>query len=115
MVSFSILSEFGRDSGQSLDAVRVGSNLDQRPPTTSSEGDDARRWLKEGTPPLYSLLELELGVGDLHRVLGDGLAVLAAGVAPADVLVGRLVHVPMCVRRSRGGRAASTRLVSISQ
>merc|ERR1712224_1193315 len=28
------------------------------------------------------LLELELGVADLHRVLGDGLAVLAAGVAP---------------------------------
>mmetsp|Transcript_7992 Transcript_7992/g.22467 ORF Transcript_7992/g.22467 Transcript_7992/m.22467 type:complete len:318 (-) Transcript_7992:1784-2737(-) len=39
------------------------------------------------------LLELELGVGDLHRVLGDGLAVLAAGVAPPDVLVRRLVHV----------------------
>ena len=45
---------------------------------------------------MYSLLELELRVGDLHRVLGDGLAVLAAGVAPADVLVRRLVHVPMC-------------------
>ena len=43
---------------------------------------------------MYSLLELELRVGDLHRVLGDGLAVLAAGVAPADVLVGGLVHVP---------------------
>ena len=42
------------------------------------------------------LLELELRVGDLHRVLGDGLAVLAAGVAPADVLVRRLVHVPAC-------------------
>ena len=51
MVSFSILGEFGRDSGQSLDAVRIGSNLDQRPPTTSSGGHESRRWRKGAAAP----------------------------------------------------------------
>jgi len=35
VVSFLISSEFGRDSGQSLDAVRTASKSQQRPPTTS--------------------------------------------------------------------------------
>ena len=38
-----ILSAFGRDSGRSLDAVRTASESQQKPPTTSSGGHDARR------------------------------------------------------------------------
>ena len=37
-----------RGASGSLDAVPNGSNLDQRPPTTSSDGDESHRW-REGT------------------------------------------------------------------
>ena len=31
-----------------LDSVRIGSNLDQRPPTSSSDGHESRRWRQGG-------------------------------------------------------------------
>ena len=62
MVSLLNLSEFGRDSGQSLDAVRDGSKSTKRPPTACSPPDaiDATRkkinrrrdsMLRAGTSP----------------------------------------------------------------
>ena len=38
-----ILSAFGRDSGQSLDAVRMASKSETRPPTSIIPGDESRR------------------------------------------------------------------------
>ena len=45
-VSFVILSEFGRDSGRSLDAVRIHSKFNIKPPTSSCDGHESHR----GTP-----------------------------------------------------------------
>ena len=61
-------------------------------PTSRIDGVKAPQHFK--TPRSDRLLELELRIRDLHRVLGDGLSIFAAGVAPPDVLVRRLVHVP---------------------
>ena len=61
MVSFSILCEFGRDSGQSLDAVRIGSNLDERPrlmDTSRVEGVSTRQDAASA-PRLLPLLRRE--------------------------------------------------------
>ena len=51
MVSFVISSAFGR---QSLDAVRIGPNLDQRPPTSIIPGHESRRWRGGAATPRRS-------------------------------------------------------------
>ena len=95
-----------------LDSVRTASKSKKKPPSASLMETTRVDGVRSAGSD--SLLQLELRVADLHRVLGDGLAVLAAGVAPADVLVGRLVHVPVCImhdiasrEREMTGRRAS--------
>ena len=60
------------------------------------------------TPSVDRLLELELRVADLHRIFSNGLPIFAAGVAPADVLVGRLVHVPARIMHDIASMARMT-------
>ena len=86
MVSFVILSEFGRDAGRSLDAVRMHSNLDQRPPSAVSgradshgrEGTFTRRRATRRAPPqilpLHPIIHADaLPLPARVLVVGDGL------------------------------------------
>ena len=46
-----ILSEFGRDSGQSLDSVRTASKSKKKPLTASSDGHESPRWREGAAAP----------------------------------------------------------------
>ena len=56
MVYFVILSEFGRDSGQSLDSVRTASKSKKKPLTASSDGHESPRWRGNAAAPRHAVL-----------------------------------------------------------
>ena len=51
VVAFCSCSAYLRGASRSLDSVRTASKSKKKPPTTSSPGDDARRWREGAAAP----------------------------------------------------------------